>query len=128
MGKAKVVRKRQEASGEISWKEIEFPRAAGGFRSKYKEPSLKVSKYGLNLYCVDFVANQPVKIFSNGSKIAIVPDDEGSKKIKVDKKTGKRFSLPGKKIPDQLGLEIGKVLSGSKGEVQGKSAWIFQAE
>ncbi|MCK4488071.1 MAG: hypothetical protein KAU38_15100 [Desulfobacterales bacterium] len=121
----KVVRKRTEADGEISWKEIEFPKG-GGFRSKYKTPSLKVGKYGLGLYCCDGLeGDMKVKIFSNGSKIAIVPDSEGSKKLKSDKK-GKRISLPGKKVASQLNLEIGKVLSGSKGEIAGQEGWIFE--
>lgn len=123
MGK-KVVRKRTEVDGQTSWKEIEFPRAGTGFRSKYTEPTLRATKYGLSIYQTDFVGDDKVKFFKNGSRIAIVADAEGPKKIKSDKK-GKRLSLPGKKVAEQLGLEIGAVLTGTKGEIAGKSGWIF---
>ncbi|MBE9547160.1 MAG: hypothetical protein IMF10_06675, partial [Proteobacteria bacterium] len=74
---AKVVKRKK---GEDSWSEVTFPRASGGFRSKYSSPSLKVGKYGLGIYCTDLQGDTQVKIFSNGSKIGICPDDSGSKK------------------------------------------------
>ena len=121
----KIVRKRQEAGGETSWKEIEFLKGSGA-RSKYTTPSLKVGKYGLGLYCCDDLkGDMQVKIFSNGDRIAIVPDSSGSKKIKADKK-GRRLSLPGKKMAEQLGLTVGAVLSGTKGSVGNQEGWIFQ--
>lgn len=118
---AKVVKRKK---GEESWTEVEFPKAGTGFRSKYKEPSLKVGKYGLAIYCTDLKGDSQVKLFSNGSKIAIVPDPQGPKKIKADKK-GRRLGIGGKKVAGQLGLEVGAVLNGVKGEVAGKSGWIF---
>ena len=122
----KVVRKRTEA-GETSWTEIEFPKGGTGFRSKYKTPSLKVGKYGLSIYLTDLKGDDQVKLFTNGSKIAIGADPEGPKKVKADKK-GRRLSIGGKKLAGQLGLEIGAVLSGSKGEVAGQDGWIFTAK
>ena len=122
---AKVVKRKK---GEVDWQEVEFPRASGGFRSKYKEPSLRATKYGISLYCCDGLEGEmQVAIFSNGSKIAIVADDNGPKKIKADKK-GRRLSLPGKKMAAQLGLEIGAMLIGEKGKVSGKQGWIFEAK
>ena len=123
MAKAQKIVKRK--AGETTWTEVTFPKGGTGFRSKYTEPSLKVSKYGLNIYCTDFVGDTQVKIFSNGNRIAIVPDSEGPKKLKADKK-GRRLSIGGKKMAEQLNLEIGKVLSGVKGSVGNQEGWIFE--
>lgn len=124
MGKAKVVRKHKEADGSTSWTELSFERS-GGFKTKYKEPSLKAGKYGITLYKTSFINEQRVKLFSNGSKIAIVADKDGPKKLKANK-ANTSVSIGGKKLAGQLNLEVGAVLSGTKGEVAGQEGWIFE--
>ncbi len=117
---AKVVKRKR---GEEAWTEVEFPRATA-FRSKYVTPTLRATKYGLVFYCTDLVDGQ-VKIFSNGSKVAIVPDAEGPKRLKQDKRS-RKLTIGGKKTTEQVGLTIGQTLAGTKGEIMGQQGWVFE--
>lgn len=117
-------RKRPVSEDTGNWTELKFERS-GGFKTKYHSPTLKSSKYGVHLYKTDLQADQNVKLFKNGTKVGIVADDTGDKKLKANK-SGSRVSVNGRKVVKELGIEPGIALAGTKGEIMGKSGWIFE--
>ena len=118
---AKRIRQDTEAKG--NWTELTFEKT--GFKTKYTSPTLKSSKYGIHLYRVDFKDGQHVRIFKNGSKVGILADERGNKKLKANK-SGSRLTIGGKKVVKELALESGVTLAGVKAEIMGKQGWVFE--
>ena len=109
-----VVKKDQEGG----WKRIELPRG----RKRFSSPTLEVTKGSTNLHATDLKAEQMVAFYSNGTKCAVVPAEDGDRQIK--KKKNGVLTIPGKKVITEMGLKPG-TYEGEKGDIEGQDGWIF---
>ena len=115
------VARRRNVDNE-GWTELKFERRGGTV--KYDSPTLKVAKHGIALYKTDLADGQAVRLFKKGSRVAIIADDGGPKKLKANK-SGTKMAITGKCVVRDLKLEVGAAYAGVPGNVKGKDGWIF---
>lgn len=105
------------------WNFYEFKQ--GGFSKKYDGPTARINKQGITLYNTEFKPDQHVSFASNGTKVAIVSDEDSSKTLKRAGKSSSAVVLGSARLVKDVKLNPGDVRKLEKGTVGKKQGYSF---